>query len=235
VSPTLLASGLNVYYLGKITGYCRPSFKPTVFCILMRLFILTFLFASVILQSCKGKEQAKTPPAEFYSKDFNWRIEIPEGFDTVSAEQWGKLQNRGADAIEKTYGAEVENKAKTLFVVRSDQFNYFESNYQPFDTLTDGNYLETCKTLNDMVYGTYKAQMPGTQIDSSSYIDTIDGLKFQAFKVNITLPDKKIMEVLMCSRLFGNKEFSVNMITMDAEKRKVLFRAWKHSTFGKNE
>jgi hypothetical protein len=199
----------------------------------MRLFLLTILFVPVILEGCKGQGQAKTPPREFYSKEFNWRIEIPEGFDTVSAEQWSKIQNRGADAIEKTYGAEVENKTKTLFVVRTDQFNYFESNYQPFDTLTDGNYLETCKVLNNMIYGTFEAQMPGAQIDSSSSSDTIDGLKFQTFKVNITLPNKKIMEVLMYSRLFGKKEFSVNMMTMDPEKKKFLFRAWKHSTFGK--
>jgi hypothetical protein len=199
----------------------------------MRLFLLTFLFASVIFQSCKGKVETKTPAREFYSEEFNWRIEIPEGFDTVSAEQWGKMQNRGADAIEKTYGGELENKSKTIFVTRSDQFNYFESNYQPFDTLTDGNYLETCKAVNNMVYGTFEAQMPGAQLDSSSSSDTIDGLKFQTFKVNITLPNKKIMEILMYSRLFGKKELSVNITTMDPEKRKFLFRAWKHSTFGK--
>jgi hypothetical protein len=201
----------------------------------MRLFLLTVLFSSIILQSCKGKEQAKTPPKEFYSKEFNWRIEIPDGFDTISAAQLAKLQNRGAEALENTYGAGIDNKTKSLFAVSSDKFNYFESNYQPFDTVIDGRYMVTCEAINNMVYGTFKAQMPGAQIDTCSSTDTIDGLLFQTYKVIITLPNKKVLELLMYSRLFENKDFSVNMMTMDPEKRKLLFRAWKQSTFGKNE
>ena len=89
------------------------------------------------MQSSKSKE--------FFSKDFNWTITIPEDFETVNPEQWKAMQNRGADAIEKTYGEGVENHSNTIFVFKSDQFNYFEANQQPFDPEKDGNYEESFK------------------------------------------------------------------------------------------
>jgi hypothetical protein len=110
----------------------------------MRVYFLLLIL--VLFSSCKG--QNKSEQKVYVNKDFNWTISIPSGFDTVSAANWAKMQNRGAEAIENTYDAEVINNAKTIFVFKSDQFNYFESNYQPFDTTIDGDYLTSCKEVN---------------------------------------------------------------------------------------
>lgn len=181
--------------------------------------------------SCKG--QSKTEKNTIYNKDFKWTIHIPSGFDTVGAEKWAKMQDRGADAIEKTYDAKVENNAKIIFVFQKDQLNYFESNYQPFDTAIDGNYLESFKEVNQMLYGTFKAQMQGTQLDSSSSTQTISGLTFQTFKVAITFPNKMVMNCQIFSRLFGKKEFTVNIMTVDKQKEKELLDSWLNSKFDK--
>jgi hypothetical protein len=197
---------------------------------LMRKIFLTLLISSVLFQSCKG--QSKSIPKEIVNKDFNWRIQIPEGFESVPAEQWAKMQNKGADAIEKTYNAEVENNAKTIFVFKSDQFNYFESNYQPFDSKTDGDYLENFRNVNNLLYGTFEAQMPNAKLDSTSAQETINGKRFQTFKVTISFPNKMVMDFLMYSRLFENREFTVNIMTVDKEKQRVLLQAWRNSKFG---
>ena len=195
----------------------------------MRTLFQLLLISLVLFQSCKG--QTKSTPKEIVNKDFNWRIQIPEGFESVPAEQWAKMQNRGADAIERTYDAEVENKAKTIFVFKSDQFNYFESNYQPFDSKTDGDYFENFRDVNNLLYGTFEAQMPNAKLDSTSCQETIDGKRFQTFKVTISFPNKMVMEFLMYSRLFKNREFTVNIMTVDKEKQKVLLHAWRNSKF----
>jgi hypothetical protein len=200
------------------TGQSKREIK------LMRTVFLVLLLSSILLQSCKG--QTKSPPKEIVNKDFNWTIQIPEGFESVSAEQWTKMQNKGADAIEKTYDAKVENKAKT-----SDQFNYFESNYQPFDTTTDGDYLESFRNVNSLLYGTFEAQMPNAKLDSSSSQETINGKVFQTFKITIAFPNKMVMDFLMFSRLFANKEFTVNIMTVDKDKQRVLLNAWRNSKF----
>lgn len=193
----------------------------------MRNYLLLIAFGFLI--SCKG--QTKSEQKTIYNRDFKWTISIPAGFDTVSANKWAHMQNRGAEAIEKTYDAQVENNARTLFVFQSDQFNYFESNYQPFDTTQDGNYLENFKEVNNMLYGTFEAQMKGAKLDSSSSTQVISGLTFQTFKVVITFPNKMVMNWQMFSRLFGKKEFTVNIMTVDKQKEKELLNSWLTSKF----
>jgi hypothetical protein len=141
------------------------------------------------------------------------------------------MQTRGAEAIEKTYDAKVENRATTIFVFQSDQLNYFESNYQPFDSETEGDYLESFKNVNKLIYGTFEAQLPQAKLDSSSSSEAINGKVFQTFKVNITIADKSVLEWVMYSRLFGTREFTVNIMTADEEKRKILLNAWRNSKF----
>jgi hypothetical protein len=192
--------------------------------------ILYLLFiANFCLTSCNG--QTKTEKNTIYNNDFKWTITIPAGFDTVSSADWTKMQNRGADAIEKTYDTKVENNAKTLFVFRNDQVNYFESNYQPFDSTQDGNYLESFREVNKMIFGTFEAQMKDAKLDSASSIQTINGLVFQTFKIDITLPNKMVLKMLMYSRLFGKNEFTVNIMTLDRNKEKELLDSWLNSKF----
>ena len=122
------------------------------------------IYLTILIQNCIGQTTAEK---EIYDKVFNWTIIIPENFENVSSDEWKKMQNKGEDAMEKTYDIEVINQTKTIFVFKSDQLNYFESNYQPFDTLTDGNYLESCKNVNDMLYETFITQMPEIKIDTT--------------------------------------------------------------------
>ncbi len=190
-------------------------------------FIICF---TITLQSCNGQT---TPKKEIYNHDFNWTITIPENFQNVSAEEWAKLQNKGAEAIEKTYEEKVINQSKTIFVFKSDQFNYFESNYQPFDISIDGDYLESCKNVNDILYETFKAQMPNIKIDTTKAVEKIDNLEFQTFKMKIEYPNKMVLNVLMYSRLFDKKEFTVNIMYVDNKKGQLMLEAWKKSKFTK--
>jgi hypothetical protein len=195
----------------------------------MRTIFLLLLIITVLLQGCSGQDRSKQKM--IFNKEFNWQIEIPQGFESVPAEQSLKMQNKGTEAIEKTYNAKVENNTETIFIFKSDQFNYFESNYQPYDTITNGNYLESFRSVNNLLYGTFEAQMPDTKLDSASSQETIDGLLFQTFKVTIRVSEKMTMEYQMYSRLFGKREFTVNIMTVDKEKQKALLDAWKNSKF----
>lgn len=184
----------------------------------------------ITIQSCNGQT---TPKKEVYNKDFNWTVTIPENFQNVSAEEWAKMQNKGADAIEKTYDEKVINQAKTIFVFKNDQLNYFESNYQPFDIAVDGDYLESCKNVNDVLYETFITQMIGIKIDTIRTVEKIDNLEFQTFKMKIEYPNKMVMNLLMYSRLFDKKEFTVNIMYVDNKKGQLMLDAWKESEFTK--
>lgn len=193
---------------------------------------LQYILICLILTTQSSIGQSTTKK-EIFNKTFNWTITIPENFENVSKEQWGEIQNKGADAIEKTYGEEVVNQSKTIFVFKSDQMNYFESSYQPFDKAIDGDYLEACKNLNEILYETFKTQMPDIKIEKSSSTEKIDNLVFQVFKMKVQYPNKMVLNVLMYSRLFGKKEFSVNIMYVDNLKGEQMLDSWKNSKFKK--
>ncbi|MFK7796997.1 MAG: hypothetical protein AB8E82_06055 [Aureispira sp.] len=195
----------------------------------MRQTIFSFIILSILLTSCNG--QIKTDPKKLYNEDFKWTIVIPENFNIVSPDDWAKMQNKGADAIENTYGEEVINQAKTIFVFKNADFNYLESNYQPFDTEVDGDYLESCKNVNEILYETFKTQMPNAVIDSSRSVEKISGLDFQTFKMKIDFPNGMIMHSLMYSRLFDKNEFSVNIMYVDDKQGEKMLNAWTNSRF----
>ncbi|WP_316839313.1 hypothetical protein [Pedobacter gandavensis] len=194
----------------------------------MRIINYILICSALISQSCNGQI---APKKEIFNKEFNWKITIPEGFENVNAVEWAKMQNKGKEAIEKTYGGEVENKTKVIFAFRADKFNYFESNWQPYDVSKDGDYLESCKKINQILFDTFKNQMPGAKLDSLSSEQTIDGLKFNKFKMVINFPNNMVMDFIMFNRLFDKKEFTVSIIGIDKKKTELLLEAWKNSKF----
>lgn len=191
-----------------------------------------YLFISVIIvfQNCNGQTTAER---EIYNKDFKWSIKIPENFENVSADEWTKLQNKGAEAIENTYDEKIVNQSKTIFVFKSDQLNYFESNYQPYDVLVDGDYIESCKIVNQVLYETFVSQIPGIKIDTISTVEKNDNLEFRKFKMKIVYPNKMVFNVIMYSRLFGKREFSVNIMYVDNRKGQLMLEAWENSKFSR--
>jgi hypothetical protein len=196
-------------------------------------FLLPTLIFSLLSCNAPEKKENHIAATDLYNKEFDWTITIPENFESVSNEQWKVMQNKGAEAFEKTHDEKIENNAKTLFVFKNDQFNYFESNYQPFDTIIDGKYAESFKAVNRLLYQTFETQMPDAKLDSASSQEVIDGLTFHKFKVNVIFPNQMTMDFSMYSRLFDNKEFTVNIMTADKKKEEVLLTAWRQSRFGK--
>jgi hypothetical protein len=182
---------------------------------------------SFFISCCSSQNKSK----EIYNKDFKWKIVIPENFENVPSEQWEKLKSKGQQAVENTYDQEIVNNAKTIFIFRTDEMNYFESNYQPFDVAVDGEYLESCRNVNNILYETFMTQMPGIKVDSSSATETISGLVFQKLTLKILYPNDLVLNVLMYSRLFDKKEFSVNIMYVDNKKGEAMLNSWTKSKF----
>ena len=169
---------------------------------------------------------------KFIIREFNWEIFIPKGFDTVSVEEWKRLQQKGMEALEKTVESDLENHSKTLFVFRSgQQNNYFEANWQEFDPAKDGDYAENCQSVYKILHQTFTQQMPDVTVDSSYAIETISGLKFHRFRTEIHLNDQVSLVSVMYNHLFGKRDFTVNIMYMDLRAGVAMLHAWKNSRF----
>ncbi len=75
--------------------------------------------------------------------------------------------------------------------------------------------------------------MPGIKIDTTRTFEKIDKLEFHTFKMRIEYPNKMVLNVVMYSRLFGKREFTVNIMYVDKNKGQLMLEAWQNSKFGK--
>lgn len=192
---------------------------------------LIFLIAlSTLLAACKEKNK-NSDKRTLFNEEFKWTITIPPGFEAVSAKKWSEIEKRGEAALEKTYGEDVENNSKRIFVFSSDQLNYFEASYEPFDHSIDGNFLENLHLTTALAYHTFETQMEGARLDSSYSMTTVSGMTFHTFRITIALPNKMTMNMLLFSRLIDGKALSVNIMTVDKRKEKELLAAWTSSKF----
>lgn len=192
-----------------------------------KLLIFSILLFSQILFSQNATNK------ELFNSEFNWKITIPENFQNVNSEEQKRLQKKGEDAVEKTFGEEVINQSKNIFAFNNGKFNYFDSCYQPFDTEIDGDYITTCKAVNNILYETIKTQSPNSKIDTISSKEIIDKLEFEKFSLKAEFQNGITINMIMYSRLFDKKEFSVNIIFIDEKKGKLMLESWKNSTFSK--
>jgi hypothetical protein len=195
----------------------------------MNKFTILFFITFLGINSCKS--QTKSSSKIIHNKDFNWTITIPENFVSMNENEWNKAQQKGKDAIEKTLGEEIIDQTTTIFIFKNEQFNNFEANYQPYDIEIDGNYLETYKEVNEMLYQTFETQIPKAKLDSISSIQKISGLEFQRFDITVDLPNGIKMTTIGFSRLFDKKEFTLNITALDEKIEKKMLDSFLNSKF----
>jgi hypothetical protein len=193
----------------------------------MRYIIVMLLFSVLANAQTKG--------GEFYSEDFNWSIVLPEGFKRLTDDELKGLENDGVDVIEKAYdtnldGALIPNK--TLFGIESGPNDFLEANMQAFDTAADGDYEESVKAVWEIIYQTFKSELPSdTKIIKKHSTEKISNLKFYKSTMVIKFSNGIIMNSIMYSRLFGNKDFTLNILYTDSKTGDVFMKAWKSSVF----
>lgn len=193
---------------------------------------ITYLFISFTLFAITLNAQTAAK-REIFSKEFNWTITLPEGFEAMSQEEQERIEKKGKDALESTTGMPIENHVKSIFVFKKDQAHYFEANYQPFDTAIDGNYDESCKAVYDILFETFQTQMAGAKIERFNATEKIDGLEFHTFTVKVQLPNNMVMTMMMFNRLYDKKDLSVNIIYIDQTKGMEMLNSLRQSKFKK--
>ena len=187
---------------------------------------LSSIIGFLILTSC-NKEEVRVIEKD----NFKWTVTIPKNFKELSESEWDKVEDKGMDAFESVYGEEVENRATTLFAYKNGKFQTFESNYQIHDLEIDGDYSESNREVNKMTYETFVETMPNVTLDSISSKEMIDGLEFDRFEINIDFPNGIEMTTVGYSRLFNDKDFTINIVYTKESIGKELIENILNSKF----
>ncbi len=187
---------------------------------------LVSIIGFLILTSC-NKEKVRV----IENDDFKWTVTIPKNFRELSESEWDKFEDKGMDVFEDVYGEEMENRATTLFAYKSGKFQTFESNYQIHDLETDGDYFKSNHEVNKMMYETFEETMPNVTLNSISSKEIINGLEFNRFQINIDFPNGIEMTTVGYSRLFNDKDFTINIVYTKESVGKELIENILNSKF----
>jgi hypothetical protein len=214
---------IYILYLGVYRTYV--VYTIVVANMKKRLFLLSII-GFLILTSCNKKEVRVIE-----NDDFKWTITIPKNFKELSESEWDKVEDKGMETFESVYGEEVENRATTIFAYKNGKFQTFESNYQIHDLETDGDYFKSNREVNQIMYETFEQTIPNATLDSISSKQMIDGIEFDRFEININFPNGIEMTTVGYSRLFNDKDFTINIVYTKESVGKELIENIINSKF----
>jgi hypothetical protein len=185
-------------------------------------------FFILISLSLGAYAQASTETATFYSPEFNWHIDIPPGFEEIEPAIWdlqkGVPDSTLTDSLATGY-------PQTILAFKSTDYNYFESNWQTYDSRLKGDYGSHCQSVANQLYQTFANQFPEAQIDTATSNQLVGTLEFEKFVLKMTLPNGVTLNSYMYSRLFDDKEFSANVFYVNNELGTMLLQSWLYSRF----
>lgn len=168
----------------------------------------------------------------FYSKEFNWRIVIPEGYKLMKKKDVNNLQKEGFEKFEETYHTTAPKDLTTpIFTYKDGPVDLFEANHMPFTGKDREDFLKTTRIVGMLLYNMYKAQLPGAELDSSWRNEDVQGIPFRILRIRIVIPDLLEMYTTTYTAVIDKKVLTVNMLAGTQEKLDVLIDAMRRSTF----
>lgn len=193
----------------------------------MKTYKIIILFLLLVFLNCKSKSNLQALKVN----EFNWTVTIPENFKPMSKEQLHKIMSKGIDAVESSVGHEVENQPKTIFTYQNGKLNSFAANWNPFDVKVNKEYFKASSKMKKILYQIIEARMPQVKFDSVSSIQKISGLQFHRFDILMNFPNGIKMTNISFSRLFGEKELTVNMSFVDGKIGQTMLDTFLNSKF----
>lgn len=167
-------------------------------------------------------------------KQVGWTFTLPSGFTQLTTAEDAAHTERGKQLLEKSSGIEVDASATvTLFSAGKDKYNYLNSTLTRFDPKVDGDYKENVVQLKELMFNTFKDNMPDAVIDSASSSTVIDGLKFDKFRISVTINKKKIFTSYLLSRLHKGYDHGISYLCLDDKTLRDVEDALNRSRFVK--
>jgi hypothetical protein len=184
----------------------------------MRLIILTLILTITLLSV---KSQVKQSH-QFQFLQVGWKIKVPPEFTIMDSAQVAAMGDNGA------FGT-----TKTLISFSKGQYNFFSSTITPFDPQRDGDWNEVNSKLKNVILETIRTEASVIKIDTSSSVETIDGLEFHKFQIITTYQSKLVMNTLRYRRLYKGFDYGINISYTDENVGKELELILASSKFDK--
>jgi len=181
---------------------------------------ITLITIVLLLSSC---EQSKIENIKF--EDIDWTISIPSTFKKVSKEKWDYVKNDGKREIEEALNKELssEDAETTLMVYKSGPLHTIEANCKKHNS--NVNERKYIKDLNQVTFEALANAMPNTTLDSTSYIQVIDGKNIFTQETKINYENGSQLISRSYRKIIGEYIFSINTLHENSGKGKAILKS----------
>lgn len=188
-----------------------------------------FIFFTIFLMNMNCSE--KTANHEFFSKKYQWKIEIPQGFEKVNSTELEQFKEKGVRLLRENGHIDFENTSTFLFSYKKGEFSKIMVKTNPFDTLVYGSYDQKFSEFKEIMYYNFSKNINEKEIDTLSHKEIIGGKEFNLFKTNIQLENNIELVTLWYSRLINGHDFVINIGYINPEDGNLMIDAIKSSKF----
>lgn len=168
---------------------------------------------------------------EYRFADIGWTIKVPNEFEMMDDTSISAVNELGKAVIANQNDSLSISNSKTLFCIRSDNFNYLSAAITPLT----GEYVQSFdsgnKAMKDFMYTTMKQQMHEAQIDTVSSHETVNNTVFDRFDLNINFPYKPTMSIKLYSAIVNQFELGITVAYVDESIGKKFTSIIQSSSF----
>lgn len=166
-----------------------------------------------------------------YNQEFNWRMTIPAAFERlpVNSEPWAEKINRNTDTV--TTKDVAIDPARVILLYGKDPANRITASTRMLHAPDRDEFLRLCREEEELMYMGFELLFSGVKMDTAHTIEKVGELPFRTYRIKFAIPGKGTMNLVMFSRLFGQKVLTVTILYSDQRKGAQLLAAWKQSTF----
>lgn len=141
-----------------------------------------------------------------------------------------KKQQRQSSLADQTFYRQIHENSHYISVFAQNATNYLEASYKTLNAQYYTSYsTEFEEACEDLYYRVQKN--PQRSITDTTYSSVnIEGMKFHTFELSLILADKGKGTIKLYTHIFGEKEFSV-IIMSGGSAKKELEDYFLRSTF----
>ncbi|KIA83949.1 hypothetical protein [Kaistella jeonii] len=197
----------------------------------MNIKTIFFYFLIGTILSCKGQKSDK--PIQIFDNNTGFKMNLPEGFEEISANESKELLNDGKEKIDQIYDTDIDISDLKPKLFRVDDNNYFLVNITDYDPKIDGDYINAVNESNRLLYRTYIRGFEKSKIDSLNQQKKIGNVDFTKYSLSINIPPKTKMKVINYTSFVKNKDLTIAVVYLDENIGNKVINAIESAKFDK--
>ncbi len=200
------------------------------------------LFAVTASLSCNNRAQTiidREPVVKtgkltnkYQAAQIGWTTELPQNWGEMTNADADKMTSSGLNDIKESTGVTVNAQSlRQLVNLKKDQYNYFMSSIEPYDSNAYSSYAEHFNQICDLIESAFKSK--SIQYEMARATTLIDGLEFHKMETTIFSSDKKevIMNQQLLTRVINNLDFGMTLMYNNHDDKNDLEGIVKKSKF----